>query len=110
MGVNSMSKASTGSMSDEVLQLVHTVERLAADDQERILKIVSLLTLVPWTVQQETQRRLKQLVDHDPRSMFDCVSRVDEVIEYLEDSILATNDRIGGPDRFYCRPASRQRN
>jgi hypothetical protein len=97
-------------MSEEVLQLVNTVERLAADDQERILKIVSLLTLVPSAVQQETQRMLKNLIDRNPRSMFDCVNGVDEVIEYLEDSVLATTDLISGLDRFFCRPVSRQRN
>jgi hypothetical protein len=105
-----MSKTSSNAMSEEVLQLVHTVERLGTDDQERILRIVSLLTLVPSAVQRQTQRMLKELIERNPRSMFDCVNGVDEVIEYLEDSILDTPDLISGPDRFFCRPTSRQRN
>jgi hypothetical protein len=97
-------------MSEEVLQLVHTVERLGTDDQERILRIVSLLTLVPSAVQRRTQRMLKELIERNPRSMFDCVNGVDEVIEYLEDSILELSDLVSGTDRFFCRPVSRQRN
>lgn len=53
---------------------------------------------------------LKNLIERNPRSMFDCVNAVDEVIEYLEDSILAKTDLISGPDRFYCPPVSRLRN
>lgn len=105
-----MSKTSTASVSDEVLQLVDTVERLASDDQERILRIVSLLTLVPSPVQQETQRMLKALIDRNPRSMFDCVNGVDEVIEYLEDRVLGASDIFAGRDRFYCSPVSRRQN
>jgi hypothetical protein len=103
-----MSKPSKTSASAEVLELVNTVERLAAEDQERILRIVSLLTRVPSAAQQETQRMLKALIDRNPRSMFDCVHGVDELIEYLENSVLAT--RVNSGDRFYCRPVSRQRN
>jgi hypothetical protein len=63
---------------------------------------------VPSAAQKETQRRLKALIDRNPRSMFDCVHGVDEVIEYLENCMLAT--RVSRHDRFYCRPVSRQRN
>jgi hypothetical protein len=105
-----MSKPSTASVSDEVLELVDTVEHLASDDQERILKIVSLLTLAPSPVQQETQRMLKALIERNPRSMFDCVSGVDEVIEYLENCVLAASDVVARRDRFYCRAVSRRRN
>jgi hypothetical protein len=106
---NLMSKARATKISAEVLQLVHTVERLAAEDQERIIKIVSLLTLVPSAVQQETQRRLKSLVDRNPRSMLDCVSGVDKVIEYLENYLLALND-TAGRDRFLYLPTTQLRN
>ena len=105
-----MSKSSTVSVSEEVLALVHTVERLAAEDQERILTIVNLLTLVPSAAQQETQRMLKKLIDRNPRSMFDCVNGVDEVIEYLEDCILATSETVTGQDGFFCPRVSRLRN
>jgi recombinational DNA repair protein RecR len=98
----------TASLSEEVLDLVSTVERLAAEDQERILRIVSLLTRVPSAAQQETQRMLKALIDRNPRSMFDCVHGVDEVIEYLENCMVAK--RVTRQDQFYCRPVSRQRN
>jgi hypothetical protein len=53
---------------------------------------------------------LKELIERNPRSMFDCVNGVDEVIEYLEDSILEMSDLVSGPNRFFCRPVSRQRN
>jgi hypothetical protein len=51
---------------------------------------------------------LKALIDRNPRSMFDCVNGVDEVIEYLENYVLAAS--VSGNDRFFCRPQSRQRN
>ena len=105
-----MAKTTAASLSEDVLQLVHTVERLATHDQERILKIVSLLTLVPSAVQQETQKRLKNLVARNPRSMHDCVNGVDEVIEFLEDCVLAPNEMLSSGERFFCRSASRHRN
>ena len=95
-------------VSQEVLELVHIVERLATEDQERILKIVQLLTLVPASVQRETQRRLRSLVDQSQRSMLDCVSAVDDVIDYLETSLLAAHEPIA-PGRFFCSAASRRR-
>jgi hypothetical protein len=98
----------TASLSKEVLELVSTVERLAAEDQERILRIVSLLLMVPSAAQRETQRMLKALVDGNPRSIFDCVHGVDEVIEYLENCMFAK--RVTRHDRFYSRPVSRQQN
>ena len=104
-----MRKTGSASFSEDVLELVHTVERLTAEDQERILRIVSLLTRVPSAVQRETQRRLKSLVERDPHSMFDCVNGVDDVIEYLENCILAVNEPMGR-ERFFCLPGSRRRN
>lgn len=105
-----MTKVSDFYLSDEIVQLVHTVARLDAKDQERILRIVSLLTLVPVSVQRQTQKMLKELIDRDPSSMLECVASVDEVIEYLEDNILSASDYIGGPESFYCASVSRERN
>ena len=96
-------------VSQEVLELVHIVERLATEDQERILKIVQLLTLVPTSVQRETQRRLSSLVDQSQRSMLDCVSAVDDVIDYLETCLIATHEPIA-PNRLLCSAVSRRRN
>jgi hypothetical protein len=71
--------------SDEVLQLVETVERLGITDQERMLRLVRLLAIMPRWTQGTTQTRLKRLVDSNPSVIGD---DVDEFIEYLEDSIL----------------------
>ncbi len=105
-----MAKVRDFYISAEILQLVHTVARLDTKDQERILRIVNLLTLVPASVQRQTQRMLKELIDRDPSSMRDCVASVDEVIEYLEDSVLAAGDYVAGPESFYCASVSRERN
>jgi hypothetical protein len=71
-------------MSEDVLRLVRTVERLPLEDQNKILRIVDLLSLVPVFVQERTQRMLRELLDSDPTSKSQCVARVDDVIEYLE--------------------------
>lgn len=99
-----MAKVRDLCISGEVLQLVHTVARLESKDQERILRIVSLLTLVPVTVQQRTQKMLKDLIDREPRSMFDCVASVDEVIEYLEDNTVSGGNYLTEPDGFHPPP------
>jgi hypothetical protein len=105
-----MAKVSNFYISAEVLQLVNTVARLEAKDQERILRIVSLLMLVPVRAQHRTQKMLKELIDRDPSTMRECVASVDEVIEYLEESIIADADYAASAESFYCQPLSRERN
>lgn len=71
--------------SEDVLRLVQTVERLPPEDQDKILHIVDLLSLVPIHVQERTQRMLRALLESDPSSKDECVAGVDDLIQYLED-------------------------
>lgn len=71
-------------VSDDVLRLVRTVERLPSEDQDKILRMVDLLTLVPLTVQNRTQRMLRELLEQQPNTKRECVARVDDVLAYLE--------------------------
>jgi hypothetical protein len=74
-------------VSEDVLRLVRTVERLPREDQDKILRIVDLLSLVPRSVQNTTQRMLRELLDKDPVSKTECVAGVDDLIEYLEGNV-----------------------
>jgi hypothetical protein len=71
-------------MSEDVLRLVRTVERLPLEDQNKIFRIVDLLSLVPIFVQERSQRMLRELLDSGPESKSQCVAGVDDLIEYLE--------------------------
>lgn len=71
-------------VSDDVLRLVRKVERLPSEDQDKILRMVDLLTLVPVTVQNRTQRMLRELLEEQPSTRRECVARVDDVLAYLE--------------------------
>jgi len=74
-------------VSEDVLRLVRTVERLPREDQEKILRIVGLLSLVPIRVQDRTQQMLRELLARDPSSKDECVAGVDDVIRYLERNV-----------------------
>lgn len=76
--------------SEEVLRLVRTVEKLPREDQDKILHLVDLLSLVPTDVQDETQRMLRELLESEPESRLECTAGVDEVIAYLERSVSLT--------------------
>jgi len=80
-------------MSDEILKLVRTVAGLPREDQSRILRLVDLLSLAPYSVQQRTQGMLRKLLDADPRSKHQCVANVDELIAYLEQSVAESENR-----------------
>ena len=71
-------------VSEDVLRLVRTVERLPSEDQDKILRMVDLLTLVPLTVQDQTQRMLRELLERQPDTKRECVAGVDDVLAYLE--------------------------
>lgn len=87
-------------MSEEVLKLVRTVGDLPREDQSRILRIVDLLSLAPSQVQKHTQRMLRELLDAEPESKLECVAGVDEVIEYLEQAVLDSEDHAAAWHRF----------
>ncbi len=74
-------------VSDEVLRVVHKVERLPREDQDKILKMVDLLTLVPIDVRDESQRMLRDLLARDPSTKSECVAALDDVIAYLEQNV-----------------------
>jgi hypothetical protein len=63
---------------------VRTVECLPSEDQDKILRMVDLLTLVPLSVQDKTQRMLRELLERQPDTKRECVAGVDDVLAYLE--------------------------
>ena len=72
-------------VSEDVLRLVHTVEQLPREDQDKFFKIVDLLSLVPISVQDETQQMLRDLLARGSTSKRECVvAGVDGLIEYLQ--------------------------
>ena len=77
-------------VSEDVLRLVRTVERLPREDQDKILRIVDLLSLVPISVQDKTQQMLRDLLAHGLASKRECVAGVNNVIAYLERNAATT--------------------
>ncbi len=77
-------------VSEDVLRVVHKVERLPREDQDKILKMVDLLTLVPVDVRDESQRMLRELLARDPSTHGECVAALDDVITYLERNVLSS--------------------
>jgi hypothetical protein len=78
-------------VSEDVLRLVRTVERLPSEDQDKILRMVDLLTLVPVPVQNRTQRMLRELLERQPDTKRECVAGVDDVLAYLERNAAAVS-------------------
>ncbi len=74
-------------VSEDVLRVVHKVERLPREDQDKILKMVDLLTLVPVAIRNESQRMLRELLDRDPSTKSECVAGLNDVIAYLEQHV-----------------------
>ena len=95
--------------SEDVFRLMRTVERLPLEDQDKILRIVDLLSLVPISVQDRTQRMLRDLLESDPTSKRECVAGVDDVIEYLEHQVELTAEYRSMFGEFAFPFASRQR-
>jgi len=80
-------------LSEDVLRLVRTVECLPSEDQDKILRMVDLLTLVPLPVQYRTQRMLRELLERQPHTKRECVAGVDDVLAYLERNAAAAVSR-----------------
>lgn len=78
----------SSSTSTEAARIVDSVKQLSAADQDRILRIVSLLARVPPAVQHRTHGMLGRLLAANPDSLADCVAAVDEIIEYLENEAI----------------------
>lgn len=85
---------------DKIAHLLRIVERLNEDDQQRICRIVGLLAMVPAADQDETVRMLRLLLDDAPNTRFECSSRVDEVIEFLEARTVSYDDACAGHNRY----------
>ena len=73
--------------SNTVLNLVRTVGRLPVEDQDKILRVVSLISHAPTTAQNHSKRMLKALVSEEPESRLDCVTELEDIISYLEASL-----------------------
>jgi hypothetical protein len=72
-------------VSEDVLRLVHTVEQLPREHQDKFFKIVDLLSLVPIGVQDKTQQMLRELLARGAASKRERVmAGVDGLIEYLQ--------------------------
>jgi hypothetical protein len=71
-------------VSKDVLRLVRTVEQLPMEDQDKILRLVDLLSLVPPPIQERTQQMLRSLLASGPASKSECVAGVDDLLEFLE--------------------------
>lgn len=95
--------------SEDVLRLVQTVERLPPEDQDKILHIVDLLSLVPINVQNRTQRMLRELLESGPTSKDECVAGVDDVIEYLERNVALAAEYQGAFTHVSAEPVPRYR-
>jgi hypothetical protein len=96
-------------VSEDVLRLVRTVERLPTEDQDKILHIVDLLSLVSPSVQDRTQRMLRELLASGPSSKSECVAGVDDVIQYLEDNIAISAERRGLINRLGSARTAKER-
>jgi hypothetical protein len=100
LSLGSNEEESVMPVSDDVLRLVRTVERLPSEDQDKIIRMVDLLTLVPLTVQHRTQRMLRELLETQPNTKRECVARVDDVLAYLESNAASASHRHESVTRF----------
>ena len=96
-------------VSEDVLRLVRTVERLPSEDQDKILRMVDLLTLVPLPVQNRTQRMLRELLERKPDTKSECVAGVDDVLAYLERNAAAADRAHMGVTRLALWPVGKMR-
>lgn len=80
-------------MNKDALKLIHSVERLPFEDQDKFFRIVELLSHVPLSVQDRTQRLLRELLAYQWTSKDDCLDGIDMIIEYLEDSVAEREHR-----------------
>jgi hypothetical protein len=88
---------------------VRTVERLPSEDQEKILRMVDLLTLVPVPVQNRTQRMLRELLERKPDTKSECVAGVDDVLAYLERNAMPARRAHAGVTRLDLWPVGKMR-
>lgn len=87
-------------VSKDVRRLVNTVEQLPNEVQDKIFRMVDLLTLVPLSVQSDTQQMLRDLLERRPDSTRECVDGVDYVLAYLESNAAGQGRRTIVPLDF----------
>lgn len=73
--------------------LVRTVAGLPREDQYRMLRLVDLLSLAPYSVQLRGHERLRELLDANPQSKLECVDGIDDLIDFLERAVTGSEDR-----------------
>jgi hypothetical protein len=78
-----------------VTDLVDTVERLGSGDQERMLKVVILLSHAPRQIQKITQSMLKELLEEPPQTAGECAAEIDAVIDFLKQHTPHSELRLG---------------
>ena len=72
---------------EDVAGLVETVERLAAADQRRIVRVVDLLLIAPAEARCQSQAMLRGLLRQRLGTKHELVRGLDEVIAYLEGAV-----------------------
>ncbi len=63
---------------------------LPVEDEDKILRMVDLLTLRAVPVQHRTQRMLRGVAGGVPDTKRECVAGVDDVLAYLESNVAST--------------------
>jgi hypothetical protein len=96
-------------VSEDVLRLVRTVERLPREDQDKIFRIVDLLSLVPTGVQDRSQKMLRELLASEPASKHECVAGIDDLIEYLERNVSVPVELRSLMSRYDHSPGAKPR-
>lgn len=84
----------------EANELMLVVERLAAQDQGRIVRIIDLLRLAPDSVREQTQKKLKDLIAREPQTHAECLALIDRIIIRAERELeneLRLTGRVGDP-------------
>jgi len=77
---------------DAILKLVRTFMGLPRDDQNRLLRLIDMLSMAPLAAQQRGHELLRELIDSNPQSKLECVDGIEELIEYLERSVANADD------------------
>jgi len=70
--------------SDEATELMLVVERLATQDQSRIVRLIDLLSEAPDDLREQTQRMLRALMAREPETHAECLNGMDAIIAHAE--------------------------
>jgi hypothetical protein len=70
--------------SAEATDLLLVVERLATQDQHRIVRLIDLLSEAPDDLREQTQGMLRALIAREPETHSECLSGMDAIIAHAE--------------------------